>query len=239
MGISIGTGITIEQGVSITVPPPSGSAQLVTTSSYLTTTVDAPGTTASTYECWFYTSSLPSGDNVLFNTALNGNGSTGILLSLINGTYAVVRIGAFLLNTGVSVTLDAWNHVAITIATGASTNSGTLFVNGSSLGTFTPPTLSSTDLYIGGRIFVGMTGYISNFRYVRGVRVYTGTFTPPTAPLSAIQNAGVNISAITAGQTQLLLNTPYSAGFLADSSSYSRTVSSVGTVTTAQLNPFS
>jgi len=35
---------------------------------------------------------------------------------------------------------------------------------------------------------VGLTGYISNFRYVVGTAVYTANFTPATAPLTAVAN---------------------------------------------------
>ena len=47
-------------------------------------------------------------------------------------------------------------------------------------------------------------GYLSNYRVVNGLGVYTGNFTPPTTPLQKTQNAGTNIAAISAGQTVLL-----------------------------------
>jgi hypothetical protein len=48
------------------------------------------------------------------------------------------------------------------------------------------------------------SGWISNLRIVKGNAVYTDNFTVPTSPLTAIQSAGTNISAITAGQCTLL-----------------------------------
>jgi len=82
------------------------------------------------------------------------------------------------------------------------------------------------------------SGNLSNVRVVRGVAVYTGAFTPPTAPLTVTQGAGTNISAITAGQTQLLLNTVDGANFLVDSSTNAITVTNTGAVTSSALNPF-
>ena len=52
-------------------------------------------------------------------------------------------------------------------------------------------------------------GYITNFRIVKGLGVYTGNFTVPTGPLTGFANAnpfgGANTAAIPAGYTSLLL----------------------------------
>jgi hypothetical protein len=48
------------------------------------------------------------------------------------------------------------------------------------------------------------SGWISNLRVTKGNCVYTTNFTVPTSPLTAIQSAGININAITAGQCTLL-----------------------------------
>jgi hypothetical protein len=73
---------------------------------------------------------------------------------------------------------------------------------------------------------------------VKGVAVYTGPFTVPTAPLATTQSSGTNISAITGTQTQLLLNTYSGAGFLTDASTNAFTVTNNGSVTSDTLNPF-
>ena len=81
------------------------------------------------------------------------------------------------------------------------------------------------------------SGNLSNVRVVRGVAVYTGTFTPPTSALALTQSSGINISAITAGQTQLLL--PLNATPFTDSSTNAITVTNTGTVTSSALiKPF-
>jgi hypothetical protein len=52
-------------------------------------------------------------------------------------------------------------------------------------------------------------GLITNFRWVKGLAVYTGNFTVPTAALTATADAnpygGSNTQAIPAGVTKLLL----------------------------------
>ena len=73
----------------------------------------------------------------------------------------------------------------------------------------------SSTFYIGSKAGTGQTGeqfagYISNFRIVKGLGVYTGNFTMPTSPLTGIANAnpfgGINTAAIPAGYTTFLLN---------------------------------
>jgi hypothetical protein len=84
--------------------------------------------------------------------------------------------------------LNTWNHVAMT-----KTSSGiTIFVNGVA-GTTTaisgsPSTNNGTGLTIGQGNNSSFNGYISNLRIVRGTAIYSGNFTVPTAPLTAVTN---------------------------------------------------
>jgi len=71
---------------------------------------------------------------------------------------------------------------------------------------------------------------------VIGLGVYTGAFTPPTSALALTQSSGTNISAITAGQTQLLL--PLNVSPFADSSTNALTVTNTGTVVPGVQYPF-
>ena len=80
------------------------------------------------------------------------------------------------------------------------------------------------------------SGNLSNVRVVRGVAVYTGAFTTPTSALALTQSSGTNISAIIAGQTQLLL--PLNATPFTDSSTNAITITNTGAVTSSELNPF-
>ena len=98
---------------------------------------------------------------------------------------------------------------------------------GSNVPGFTPTVSDYSTLTIGsfnnGEYFDSFYGKITNLRIVKGLAVYTGNFTVPTSPLTAVQSAGTNISAITAGQTVLLLNV-FDTNPFADSSSYGYTM---------------
>jgi hypothetical protein len=133
--------------------------------------------------------------------------------------------------------LNTWTHVAVTKQSG----SIRLWVNGTQAGS----TYSTFALNMGSSMALRImgdhnasgngSGNLSNVRVVRGVAVYTGTFTPPTSALALTQSSGTNISAITAGQTQLLL--PLNATPFTDSSTNAITVTNTGTVTSSADNP--
>ena len=52
---------------------------------------------------------------------------------------------------------------------------------------------------VAGTSFSKFSGYIADFRVVKGTAVYTGAFTPPTAPLTAIANTSLLCSFTNAG----------------------------------------
>jgi hypothetical protein len=89
--------------------------------------------------------------------------------------------------------LNQWHHVAITRN---ASNGFTLWVNGVAEATATASFTMGDDtstLYIG-TIDGGSSpfaGYISSLSLVQGSAVYTSTFTPPTAPVTAISGTGL------------------------------------------------
>jgi hypothetical protein len=105
-------------------------------------------------------------------------------------------------STGNGPSLNVWTHLAFVRSRGTLS----LYKNGTQVGTpvtgaaaynFSSPNNAA---YIGyfndGTNVRYFNGYISNARVVKGVAVYTGTFTPPTAQLTTTQSAGTNIAAL-------------------------------------------
>jgi hypothetical protein len=91
---------------------------------------------------------------------------------------------------------NEWIHVAV-VRTNTSSNGLKIYVNGVLDGTFTDTSNYANTPYaprIGGydqggsRTGNDIKGYITDVRVVKGTAVYTGNFTPPTAPLTAITN---------------------------------------------------
>jgi hypothetical protein len=194
---------------------------------------------AFTIETWFYPTNITGGyiwamlqPNFL-NVAYRSGGKFEIDMS-----YVGFPPGYSSLDT--TYPINNWYHIALTW----NGTNGALWINGAQESTFTGAGATVADgnaFYIGQYQDQGLDtplGNLSNFRVVKGVAVYTGPFTVPTAPLATTQSSGTNISAITGTQTQLLLNTVSGANFLVDSSTNNFTVTNNGSVTSSVLNPF-
>jgi len=174
------------------------------------TSLDLDGTDF-TIEAWVYRTSTSS-MQTLANFALP---HTTITISLnrtgVGDTYVYLGDGGANwsggsnpnINTGSTNPLRAneWNHVAL-VRSGTGTGSQiiTLYHNGVSVGTTTTvPSGMTGNLRIGafshptvatGEFF---GGYISDFRVAKEA-VYTGEFTSPSAPLTAITNTSLLVS---------------------------------------------
>jgi hypothetical protein len=195
----------------------------------------ATGTTPFTIETWFYQTSATgnaivsanyAGGNIPFVLGMGGvpgGGGSGVpWFGYYNGSWH------YLSSTG-SIALNTWTHLA---AVFDGTNA-TIYINGVASGTTT--SLSPWTTTAAGQSFkIGqdwssttqITGQLTNFRFVNGTAVYTSTFTPPVAPLSAITN------------TKLLLNVSSSSALLTDSSTNAYTVTNNGSVTFSSNIPF-
>jgi hypothetical protein len=242
------TNIFADELDEITLPskaPSGGSVQLNGTSQYLSLSGSGDfsfGTNDFTVEGWFYSDStnyqrlwcFPDGDNVeLYNNQIY----------YWKGSGAPVGAGAYSFNT------NTWNHIALVKHSGAVS----VYINGREKITDNSPYNSQSsralaiggeiDLSVGGEIPVSNTkdgyfsGYITQFRVVKGVAVYTGSFSTPRNPLTKTQSAGIHISAISGSSTKLLLNFVDSNSLTTDGSDSTQSVTNVGSATWHSQTP--
>lgn len=147
------------------------------------------GTGDFTVEGWFYTANQNAALRPLFSV---GSYNSGILLRRQSGSDKL-----YINNTSYDFSLtylplSQWVHVALTRASG----NVNLWLNGTSRLNFTNTSniTPTTQVTIGASTHdfnEVYAGYISNFRIVKGTAVYTSTFTPPTAPLTAISGTSL------------------------------------------------
>ena len=177
-----------------------------------------------TIEAWIYPTSYNSGNSYYHNiigayqaVAANGRYYLGLIGSASGSTQLTF---IFTTGTGSQENLIAsrtfnyrqWTHVAVVIdATNPSLANVTFFINGNvetiTGRNFSTHTTIYNGTYIGGGIYGNNSfyGYISGLRWVKGVAVYTGTFTPN---LISTQAGGTNISPV--NSANILLLTGYS-----------------------------
>jgi hypothetical protein len=224
-GITVGPGVAIGPG-SVSV---SNGSLSFSGSNYLSVaggTGTAMGTSDFTWECWVYPTASSSYQAFIDTrtSPLSGGDTNGFYFGTNYNTLTpMYYTDGLQLASSIDITLNAWNHVALTRDSGTVT----IWVNGASGGTHS----DSTNL-VEQRVFIGssgldlyLSGYMSNLRMVKGTPFYTIPFTP-AGPLTVITN------------TQLLLNTTNDANFLTDSSTNNFTVTNNGSVTSSASNPF-
>jgi hypothetical protein len=180
-----------------------GSAYFDGTGDYLSIANNAAlnlGNNSWTCELWIY----PTGNYTTYNTLFAKRNSASLCayegyLSPTNG-YLGYYNGTLYTSTTAPNT-GKWNHIAY-VFDGTNIK---IYLNGTQvLSSATSNADQAVDLYIGMYNSSGTPndyyfGYISNFRLVKGVAVYTGTFTPPTAPLTAITNTSLLLNMTNAG----------------------------------------
>jgi hypothetical protein len=217
---------------------PSGSALFNGTTQYLTSPTNAAFIFAGnfTVEGWYYPTNV-TGSRTLFT--LGPDPANRYLFALLGTSVTSNLYGGALTTYTSTVPINTWTHIAV-VRIGTTVN---LYINGIASATTDTQagTIGNGVLQIGADAANGalFAGYVSNMRVVKGVGVYTGNFAVPTAPLSATQSAGTNISAITGTQTSALLRMPYNnVYFLTDSSTNNFSITNTGAVTSISNNPF-
>ncbi len=190
-----------------------GSAYFNGSTDYLTVpynnNFNIPSSTAFTFECWVYTTT--SNFYALFgrNWSFGADGPT-YAFHLTNGTtpgWSIAGTGSatyVMMNNGIAGTLGQWNHY---VWTRDASNVCKMYTNGVEATGSTRTdsralTAASGDAYIGISTNLAspyLNGYLSNLRLVVGTAVYTGSFTPPTQPLTAIANTALLLKFTNAG----------------------------------------
>ena len=228
------------------ITPVSYSVTFSGSSNYLSVPNINFGTNNFTIEGWFYPTSV--GSYVSFWGTDNASGANPKLALYVQSgggnLYLDNGSGTIIMSVPTSnITTNAWNHIAL-VRAGTGTNQTTLYINGTPKSSNTLSTnLSSVTApfnigYVGEAGLNTFPGNISNFRVVNGAAVYTGTFTPPQTPLTAVQSAsGSAIAAITGNQTVLLT---CNAPTIVDGSNSPLTITNTGaaTVSTAIVPTF-
>lgn len=221
-------------GGSLNLNGSSDFLSLAASSQFAITT----STTPFTVEAWIYP--LVAGGVIFSEGYFGGVDTVTVALSLTNGTGVDIVTGlivgfgwfngtawttAALANS--AVPLNAWTHVAA-VFTGSTTK---IYYNGVDVTKTSTPTPATTwgvtgdngdTWYVGRRWDTSPPayyyGYLSDIRFVIGTAVYTGNFSVPTSPLTAITN------------TRLLLNC--NNAVIVDSA----TINDVATVTNAAIS---
>lgn len=175
-----------------------GSALFDGSTNYLSTasndTAFVTGANNFTIEAWIY----PTTTNVergISNTWQTGGSWVWKILNtnLLQLIFTNVSGGGvtFTTTTSGNIAANTWTH----LATVRSNNTITHYINGiadpitanvtgQTMYGFTKPFRVGVSADLGSKF----SGYISNFRFVNGSAVYTGNFTPPRAPLTAVAN---------------------------------------------------
>ena len=157
---------------------------------YLTTSTGTPlvlGTGDFTVECWVNKSVTGTANLIVFGAG-GGGGANDLVLYTASANELVLYANTTVRITGPSLFNNRWHHIAAVRASGTTR----LYLDGLLVGSWVDATNYTANTLTVGWPSSTWNGFISNFRVVKGTAVYTGsTFTPPTAPLTAIANTSL------------------------------------------------
>ena len=183
----------------------TGSVVFDGTGDYLDLTIPAFDNSNFTFELWFYGTTYNAW-NTIFEYGDHTSSSNGIFVSLKgSGVFArngTTDISNATINTPYLIPEDDWNHLALT----REGTTARLHINGNFIGSATwSKVFTETNLRIASARYLSgesYTGYISNFRVLKGTALYNeSNFTPPVHALEVIKDTII-----------LCCNNPDSAG---------------------------
>lgn len=191
------------------------------------------GTGDFTVEAWVYPVSLANSTGGSIAAGLGPtNGDWMFAMQATDIRWGRNHTAWDLISSGFTPTLNTWIHVAVC-------RSGTtlrLFANGTQVASATNSQsyVITATLAIGARQSTAGAatagefwfGYISNLRIIKGSALYTGNFTPPTAPLTAVSGTSLltcqsntfkdsssnNFAVTRVGDVKVLSFSPYAPG---------------------------
>jgi hypothetical protein len=150
------------------------------------------GTGDFTIECWIYPIILSAGSQPLIDFR-NANSGAYPTLFINGSTVSYYVNSATRISAGSTISNNNWYHLALVRISGSTK----LYINGVQSGS----TYADTTNYLTSPITIGnfndgvggsyTNGLITNARVVKGTGVYTGAFTVPTSPLSAISGTSL------------------------------------------------
>jgi hypothetical protein len=210
--------LTIGSAVSVqSVSPFSGGGNSYqfssSTNSYITTPGSsdwAVGTGDFTVEWFSYQTTL-----LQFQRAFTVGDYPFIKIgvSIESGTFYYWANSSFRYSSSSASTTNTWIHWAVVRRSGVTR----VYKNGTQLGSQINDANNITDTtttFVVGNTNTfatnaALVGYLTNFRWIKGLGIYTGNFTVPTSALTAVASAnpygGSNTLAVTSGYTKLLL----------------------------------
>ena len=201
--------------ISVTAPLATvGGSMYFDGSSYLSvppTSNFAFGTGDFTVECYIYGNSTTFGSGGIFSPNVWNGGSLywAILANGGNVTWQSSHGNTNLFSISAVAYYNTWLHITVVRSSGTTK----MYFNGVQVASAADSNnYVLTTTYVIARNGDGPynmgAGYISNFRVTKGTAVYTGNFTPPSAPPQPTQTPGLlgsNVNAIDGTNTSLLL----------------------------------
>jgi len=149
-----------------------------------------------TIEFWIYFTG-----NMGVRQDLIHHASNGFEILKLSGDTIYCGFGGGTITSSITVKAGQWYHIAL-VRSSTGSNGLNLYINGANVGSATAASsVTSGTMAIGAQASGSQptSGYFSSLRIVKGTAVYTTTFTPPTAPVTAITNTSLLLNSTNAG----------------------------------------
>jgi len=149
-----------------------------------------------TIEFWIYFTG-----NMGVRQDLIHHASNGFEILKLSGDTIYCGFGGGTITSSITVKAGQWYHIAL-VRSSTGSNGLNLYINGVNVGSSTAASsVTSGTMAIGAQASGNQptSGYFSSLRIVKGTAVYTTTFTPPTAPVTAITNTSLLLNYTNAG----------------------------------------